>query len=299
MLEFDLHSLINEEFTFKKICLPKITDHMFKLFSLLSLAWKNNVKVAKLRHFDILNLLGPVAVLKMVWKGWVAVSLKFHQAVTPVPSTLPAIVIPGLFQLSYGRNVPLHEKRSLILMACHGSSPVLSQGCQDMGMLSHARSRPPFHHYLRQGGYVFSHPCLIHEVIVVLYVDFIKLPSETHEAKAAGVISYEAVIFFQRLKNESVFFLNSTQTRHKLKACDRYWLCSWKRGTVPTVSLLRPWLLTETHWSHSLEVRSHLWQCMYLVAGLMYLSVLLHTPLKLPMAGLSRVFLKVGQCEYK
>lgn len=67
----------------------------------------------------------------------------------------------------------------------------------------------------------------------------------------------------------------------------------------PWLSLLRLWLHTETHWSHSLEVRSHLWQCVYLVAGLMYLGVLLHTPLKLPMASLSRVFLKVGQCEYK
>lgn len=35
-------------------------------------------------------------------------------------------------------------------------------------------------------------------MIVALYVAIIKLHSETHKAKAAGVISYEAVIFFQR-----------------------------------------------------------------------------------------------------
>lgn len=82
---------------------------------------------------------------KMVWEGWVAVSPKFHQAVTPVLSTLLAIVIPGLFHLSYGWNVLLHEKRSSLLMACHGSSSVLSQGCQDTDMLSHARNHPSIH----------------------------------------------------------------------------------------------------------------------------------------------------------
>lgn len=74
----------------------------------------------------------------MVSEGWVAVSPKFQQAVNPRPVRVPAIVIPGLFQLSYGRNAPLHEKGSLLLMAGHHSSPVLSQGCQDMDMLSHA-----------------------------------------------------------------------------------------------------------------------------------------------------------------
>lgn len=88
--------------------------------------------------------------------------LRLHHAVTPpVPSTLLAIVISGLFLLSYGRNVPLYERRSPLLTTCHGSSLVLSQRCQDMDVLSHARSLRPIHQrrmmiFIMQGALVFS-----------------------------------------------------------------------------------------------------------------------------------------------
>lgn len=117
---------------------------------LLSLAI-NKMEVVKWHQYD---LLGQVAVLvdlaslfRMVWEGWVTVSLKFHQAVTPHPFHTGCYSYPRLFPLSYGRNVPLHEKRSLLLTACHGSSPVLSQDCQDMDMLSHACNHPPVHQW--------------------------------------------------------------------------------------------------------------------------------------------------------
>lgn len=73
------------------------------------------------------------------WRWWMeAVSLGVGGH-----SELPAIVIllPGHFQLSYGRNAPLHGKRSSLLLLLlpaldrHGSSRVFSQGHSDMGLL--------------------------------------------------------------------------------------------------------------------------------------------------------------------
>lgn len=71
----------------------------------------------------------------------------FHQAMTLVLSTLSAIVIPGLVQLSYCRNVPSHEKRSLLLSLSE-SRPFLSQGCFPMQA---APSYPSFHDSEKMG----------------------------------------------------------------------------------------------------------------------------------------------------
>lgn len=90
----------------------------------------------------------------------------------PSLSTLSAIVIPGLFQLSYGRNVPLHEKRSSLLMACLGSSPVFSQACQDMKMLSHTQ---PSHSSMNNvdiyyaGSLTLLYPNYLEEVSMLLW----------------------------------------------------------------------------------------------------------------------------------
>lgn len=64
-------------------------------------------------------------------------------------------------------------------------------------------------------------------------------------------------------------------------------LCSWKHGTFPTPAAAIKTAASRWH----TRVGFHLWQCSaYLVAGLMYLGVLLHTPLKLPMACWGCVF---------
>ena len=182
---------------------------MFKWIPCLRLpspADGNKGEVVKWCQFDLLNLPDPVGVsvdlgspFRMVWEGWVAVSPKFHQAVTPVPSTLPAIVIPGLFQLSYGRNVPLHEKRSSLLMACRGSSPVLSQGCQDMDVLSHACSHPPIHQW---GMLIF--------IMRRAFLDYLEEVSVL-------------VFFFEALLTHVVWFLNKPMLQfivhHKLITC--------------------------------------------------------------------------------
>lgn len=86
--------------------------------------------------------------------------------------TLSAIVIPGLFQLSYGRNVPLHEKRSSLLMACLGSSPVFSQACQDIKMLSHTQ---PSHSSMNNvviyyaGSLTLLYPNYLEEISMLLW----------------------------------------------------------------------------------------------------------------------------------
>lgn len=58
---------------------------------------------------------------------WVSVSSNSTTLWPPVPSMLLAIVIPGLFLLSNGKNVLLHERRSPLPTTCFGSSLVLSQ----------------------------------------------------------------------------------------------------------------------------------------------------------------------------
>lgn len=163
----------------------------YVLWSISQEHWWNKDQVVKWHQFDFLNFLGPVAVLvdlgslfRMVWEGWVAVSPEFHQAVTPVPSTLLAIVIPGLFHLSYGRNVPLHEKRSSFLMACHGSSPVLSLGCQRYG---HAfpRTQPPSHSSMKNvdiyyaGSLTLLYPGYLEEVSVLSFSLKVYLPMQS------------------------------------------------------------------------------------------------------------------------
>lgn len=134
---------------------------------------KNYVRLTSKPSWSNSSLCG-FSLLRNLWDGWVAVSPKFHQAVTPPLSTLSAIVIPGLFQLSYGRNVPLHEKRSSLFMAYLGSYPVFSQACQDMEMLSHTQQ--PSHSSMNNvdiyyaGSLTLFYPNYLEEVSMLLWI---------------------------------------------------------------------------------------------------------------------------------
>lgn len=107
---------------------------------IITCCW-NKDHVAEWHHWLSETCLTLVSVdlgglFSIVWAGWGAVSTLNSTKLWPC-SLLPAIVIPGLVHLSYGRNVAVHEKRSTALMILRGFSPVLSQGSRDVDMLSH------------------------------------------------------------------------------------------------------------------------------------------------------------------
>lgn len=143
------------------------------------------------------------------------------------------------------------------------------------------------HHRRKWGCFIHLYSVIYltyHSVIVpiVLFEITIKWHSETlNKAKASGVISHE-----KWFSTRDHFFFK-VKLHKLLKACDRNMLCSWR------VALFQP---CRCYGDCSFTLKSlfggrtsfTLWQSFsYLVAGLMYLSVLLHTPLKLPMVNLS------------
>lgn len=75
-----------------------------------------------------------------------------------------------------------------------------------------------------------------------------------------------------------------------LKACDRNMLCSWHVAPFQPCCCYEDCSFTLKSLFRG-QTSFTLWQRFsYLVAGLMYLSVLLHTPLKLLMVSLSYIF---------